>query len=80
MSFRAYCRLPPLRTTSKSCLQENVSCTEAASWDRINAAQVGWAKEQGLEKGEKVRIDSTTVESGIAYPTDSGCCTTRSAS
>ena len=72
MSFRAFCRLPLAWTPSKSCLQENVSRIGAASWDRINAALVGWAKEQGLEKGEKVRIDSTTVDSEIAYPTDSG--------
>ena len=72
MSCRAFCRLPPLWTPSKSCLQHNVSRIGAASWDRINDALVSWAKEQGLEKGEKVRIDSTTVDSEIAYPTDSG--------
>ena len=33
---------------------------------------MGWAKEQGREKGEKVRIDSTSADSDIVYPTDSG--------
>ena len=49
---------------------ENLSRIRHSTWQAINAALVDWACEQGLEKGEKVRIDATPVESEIHHPTD----------
>ena len=68
-SFRIFCRLPYGFTPSKSTLQENISRIEASTWqDRV---LVRWADEKGLEKGRKLRVDATGVESNIRYPLDS---------
>ena len=70
-SFRVFCRLPLGWAPTKSCLQDNISRITVSSWERINRYLVLWAKRQGLEEGEKVRIDSTAVKSDIRYPLDS---------
>ena len=70
VSLRAFCRLPLGWTPARSTLAENLSRIRHSTWRAINAALVDWACEQGLEKGEKVRIDATPVESEIHHPTD----------
>ena len=35
---------------------------------KINQRVMGYAQGQGLEKGQKVRLDSTGVESNFHYP------------
>ena len=55
----------------KSCLQENISRIQASTWQRITRVLVGWAKAEGLEKGRKIRVDATAVESDIRHPLDS---------
>lgn len=56
---------------SDSTLQANISLISAATWEYIN--QVFITDEACLiqEKGRKVRIDSTVVETNIHFPTDS---------
>jgi IS5 family transposase len=71
MSFRAFCRLPLAWSPSKSCLQENISRIRAATWEGANQGLVGWAREERLETGRKIRGDATAVESNILHPTDS---------
>ncbi len=71
LSFRAFCRLSPAWSPGKSCLQENISRIAAWTWERIDQVLLGWARRQGLEKGRKIRVDATAVESDIRYPTDS---------
>ncbi len=70
-SFRTFCRLPYGYTPSKSVLQENISKMEDSTWQKINRVLVSWADQEGLEKGRKIRVDATSVESDIRYPTDS---------
>jgi len=70
VSLRAFCRLPLGWTPARSTLAENLSRIRHSTWRAINAALLDWACEQGLEKGEKVRIDATPVESEIHHPTD----------
>ena len=70
-SFRTFCRLPYGYTPSKSVLQENISKIEDSTWQQINRVLVSWADQKGLEKGRKIRVDATSVESDIRYPTDS---------
>ena len=36
-----------------------------------------WAAEKGLEKGQRIRLDATAVESDIHHPTDSLCSCAR---
>lgn len=42
-----------------------------STWEEINRVLGGYAKEEALIGGEKLRMDSTVVESNIHYPTDS---------
>ena len=70
-SFRTFCRLPYGHTPSKSVLQENISKMEDSTWQKITRVLVSWADQEGLEKGRKIRVDATSVESDIRYPTDS---------
>jgi len=70
-SFRTFCRLPYGFTPSKSTLQENISRIEASTWQAVHRVLVSWADEKGLEKGGKIRVDATGVQSNIRYPLDS---------
>ena len=70
-SFRTFCRLPYGFTPSKSTLQENISRIEASTWQAVNRVLLNWADKKGLEKGRKIRVDATGVQSNIRYPLDS---------
>ena len=71
MCARVFCRLPLGYSPGPSVLQENISRIQASTWEQVNRLLVQWAAQSGLEKGRKVRIDATTVESDIHHPTDS---------
>jgi IS5 family transposase len=71
-SYRSFCRLGiDERAPKKSTLQRNIKRVSAATWEAINRMVVGYAFEQGVETGKKVRTDCTVVESNIHEPTDS---------
>lgn len=70
-SFGRFARLPTGWTPSRACLQENISRIDAQTWERIWKALVKWAEERKLERGQKIRADSTTVESDVRHPLDS---------
>ena len=70
-SFRSFVRHPLGWMPNKSTLQRNISKISEASWKEINTVLVGWAAQKGLEKGQRIRLDSTAVESDIHHPTDS---------
>jgi transposase, IS5 family len=70
-SFRAFVRLPLGWTPNRSTLQRNISRISPSTWQRINQVLVGWATQKKLEKGRKIRVDSTAVAADIHYPTDS---------
>ena len=55
----------------KSALNKNIKAISAATWNMINTDLLGYAKCENIEKGRKVRIDCTCVESNVHYPTDS---------
>ena len=52
-------------------MQENISRIEASTWQAVNRVLVSWADEKGLEKGRKIRVDATGVQSNIRHPLDS---------
>lgn len=70
-SFRKFCRLPFGYTPSKSTLQDNIGAMQASTWEKINQILIEWAHHQELEEGQKIRADSTAVESPIRWPSDS---------
>jgi len=55
----------------KSALNKNIKAISDNTWQMINSDLLGYAKQKKIEKGRKVRIDCTCVESNIHYPTDS---------
>jgi IS5 family transposase len=71
VTFRTFARLERRQRPSASTLQENIKSLSEETWEAINKAVIAKASETGIEKGRKVRIDSTAVECDIHYPTDS---------
>lgn len=74
-SYRAFCLIGFADTVPKrSTLQENIRKISAESWEAIHRLLVWKARDEGIEKGRKVRIDSTPCEADVARPTDSRLC------
>ena len=71
MSFRAFSRMAIGQAPCASTLQDNITAITEETWEAIHRALMGYAREEGIEKGRIVRIDSTTVETTIHHPTDS---------
>jgi len=55
----------------KSALNANIKSLSDQTWQLIFRDLLGHAEQEGIEKGRKVRIDSTVVESNIHKPFDS---------
>jgi IS5 family transposase len=55
----------------KSALNKNIKAISADTWEAIHTQLIGYSRDQKIEKGRKVRIDCTCVESNIHHPTDS---------
>lgn len=69
--YDGFCGLPKGKRFSASTLQSNVSRLRAETLELINRAMMKLAKAEGIEKGEKLRADTTNVETDIHPPTDS---------
>ncbi len=70
-SFRAFARLPMGWSPKKSVLHQTISAIAAATWEAINRAVVSSARQEKLEAGVMVRIDSTVTQALMHAPTDS---------
>ncbi|MBA2244935.1 MAG: ISNCY family transposase [Gemmatimonadota bacterium] len=71
-SYRTFCRFGALeKVPARSTLAENLKKVRPQTLERINRLLLSYAAVQGVEKGRKVRIDSTVVETNIHPPTDS---------
>lgn len=70
-SARRFTRINPLRPPKRSALQRCIRAVRAETWERINRALLGTAREDDIETGSKVRIDSTVTETHILKPSDS---------
>lgn len=71
-SYRTFCRFGALESVpSRSALAENVKKVRAQTLEEINRMLLKRAAREGVEKGRKVRIDSTVVEAHIHAPSDS---------
>lgn len=70
-SFISFARLPLSWSPKKSVLQQTISAISAASWEAINRAVLSSARQQKLDDGSVVRLDSTVTESLMHAPTDS---------
>lgn len=70
-ALRAFARLVMGQYPCKSVLQGNIKSLSEGTWEAINQQILVYAKQEGMEAGKKVRIDSTAVETDIHHPTDS---------
>lgn len=71
-SYRSFCRFgsfgaPP----RKSALQDSIARIAPSTLEAVNRILVRAALSEGLETGEKVRVDTTVTETHIHHPTDS---------
>jgi IS5 family transposase len=70
-SFRAFARLPLSWTPKKSVLHQTISVIRAETWEAINRTLLGSAREEKIEPGKMVRLDSTATEALMHDPSDS---------
>ncbi len=72
-TYAAFCRMGfAARVPKRSTLQQNVKRLRAGTLEAIHRILVEHAREAEVEKGRKVRFDTTAVETNILYPSDSG--------
>lgn len=71
LSFRAFVKFRMGQYPSKSALQSNIKSLSEDTWIAIHQFIVAYADDEKLEKGRKIRLDSTVVESDIHSPSDS---------
>ena len=69
--LRGFCLVGPQAVPAFTTLQENIKRIRARTWETINDIVVGYARGQGVEDGQRVRIDTTGVKTNIHHPTDS---------
>lgn len=71
-TYRAVCGFGIAdKVPSGSTLQRDIKKIRAQTLEAINRILLASAAAKGIEKGRKVRIDCTVVESNIHHPTDS---------
>jgi IS5 family transposase len=70
-SFRAFARLPVGWCPKKSVLQKTISAVRADTWEQINRVLLTSAKEERIESGAMLRLDSTTSAALLHEPSDS---------
>jgi len=72
-TYSAFCRLPWLdeKPVSSSALSSAIIRIRPETLEAINRVLVAAAKDEGIEKGRKVRIDCTVTTTNIHPPTDS---------
>ena len=70
-SFRAFARLPLAWSPKKSVLHQTISAIRPATWEAVNRALVASARQEKLEEGAMMRIDSTVTAALMHEPSDS---------
>jgi len=70
-SFRAFARLPWAWSPRKSVLQKTISTIRAETWEAINRTLLASARQEKLEDGRVVRLDSTVTAALMHEPSDS---------
>ncbi|MBU0769649.1 MAG: ISNCY family transposase [Proteobacteria bacterium] len=72
VSLRRFCRIGIAdKGFKKSVLCKNIKSLSPDTWEAINRQIISYAAKKGVEKGRKVRIDCTVVNSNIHDPSDS---------
>jgi IS5 family transposase len=66
-----FCRIGIGKPFRESALQHGIKSISDSTWEQINRILLGYAGNEGIERGRKVRVDCTVVESNIHAPYDS---------
>jgi IS5 family transposase len=69
--FRQFCKIGYKKPFKKSTLQQGIKSISAETWEAVNRVLICYAGEKNIEKGRKIRVDCTVVESNIHAPYDS---------
>jgi IS5 family transposase len=69
-SLRWFCRFHSDPVPHFTALQKAIKSIKPSTWGRINEILVEYAKGKKVETGKSLRVDTTVVETDIAYPTD----------
>ena len=70
-SFRAFARLPLSWTPKKAALHRTISAIRAETWEAINRILLVSARQEKVETGKVVRLDSTVTAALMHEPSDS---------
>ena len=70
-SFRAFARLPLSWTPRKSVLHKTISAMRAETFEAINRTLLSSARQEKIEPGKVVRLDSTVTAALMHEPSDS---------
>lgn len=71
VTYRRFCELGWHQMPSKSVLATCIKAIRAETLEKINRVLVGIATNKKIEDGQRVRVDTTVVESNIHPPLDS---------
>ena len=71
LSAQRFARVDAARLPGKSALQATIGSIRAGTWERINRHLLGAARDERVETGDQVRVDSTATETHILEPSDS---------
>lgn len=70
--YRSFCRIGMEKVPDAKTLVRLGQVIGAATIAELHDRIVALARERGVVKGRKMRVDTTVVESHVHYPTDSG--------
>lgn len=70
LSYRRFAKVHEGMVPKVMTLNENIKKISPEGWEEISKVIIKTAMALGIEKGKRVRMDSTGVESNIHYPTD----------
>jgi IS5 family transposase len=61
-AYSLFCRIGIGKSFKKSTLQRCIKLITDATWEQINRILLGYAEDNGIEKGRKARVDCTVVD------------------
>jgi IS5 family transposase len=70
-AYSLFCKIGIGKSFKKSALQRGIKAISDKTWEQINRILIGYAQGEAIEKGRKIRVDCTVVESNIHAPYDS---------
>ncbi len=70
-TLRAFTRMRTGQSPSASALHLNICAIREQTWEKINRRILEVAREEEVETGSRLRMDTTGVETNIHAPTDS---------